>query len=96
MFVDVVFSVAWSRGAATVDVHGTFVRKRVDSDFVALVPSLVSNAGYVTWDVGASYRAWRRMTRFARVQNVANVHYMEPLGYSALQRTGRSGIRVAS
>jgi hypothetical protein len=45
MFFDVVFSVAWSRGVATVDVHGTFVGEHVDSDFVALVPSLVSNAG---------------------------------------------------
>ncbi len=90
-FVDV----AWSRGPVSVDLHGTFVGERVDSDFASLVPAMVSNEGYATWDVGGSYRVARRLAGFVRVENVGDADYMEPLGYPAWRRSVRAGVKVS-
>jgi vitamin B12 transporter len=87
-------NVSWARANTTVDLHGTFVGERVDSDFSALAPPILSNEGYATWDLGASYRAWRRVTWFARVENLGDAEYMDPVGYPAWRRAGRLGVRV--
>jgi vitamin B12 transporter len=89
-FVDV----AWSGGPVLLDLHGTFVGQRVDSDFSSLAPAMTSNEGYAIFDLGGSYRLARRFTAFARVENVGDSDYMEPLGYLAWRRTARAGLKV--
>jgi outer membrane receptor protein involved in Fe transport len=67
----------------------------VDSDFSSLEPPLLSNPGYTTWDVRLSYDATRQLRVLVSIDNVANAQYMEPLGYPALGRAARVGLRVA-
>jgi len=77
------------------DVHGTFIGRRVDSDFSSLAPPIVESSGYQTWDAGASYLVAAPVTAYVRVDNVGNRDYMDPLGYPAWRRTMRGGIRVS-
>ena len=76
------------------DLRGTFIGRRVDSDFSSLVPAIVENTGYATWDAGASYRLAPPVTIYLRIENLANRDYMDPLGYPAWQRTARAGARL--
>jgi vitamin B12 transporter len=86
---------AWARGPASLSVHGTFVGTRVDSDFSSLVPAMVSNDGYATWDAAVTYRVVRRVTVFMHVDNLADADYLDPLGYPAWRRSGRAGVRLS-
>ena len=79
----------------SVDLRGTFIGRRVDSDFSSLVPAVVESEAYGTWDAGLSARISPLLTLFVRVENLANRDYMEPLGYPAWQRTARAGVRFA-
>ncbi|MGH9346849.1 MAG: TonB-dependent receptor plug domain-containing protein, partial [Vicinamibacterales bacterium] len=85
---------AWSRGPVSLHVHGLLAGGRVDSDFSALVPAMLSNDGYATWDVGGRYRITRRVTAVVQVENAGDAEYMEPLGYPAWRRSARAGVRV--
>src|SRR5262245_14080414 len=85
----------WTVDRFGADVRGTFIGQRVDSDFSSLVPPIVENAGYQTWDAGASYRLAAPVTFFLRVDNLADRDYMDPLGYPAWRRTARAGARVS-
>jgi outer membrane cobalamin receptor len=76
------------------DLHGTFIGRRTDSDFASLVPPIVENTGYGTWDAGASYRAAAPVTLFVRIENLTDRDYMDPLGYPAWRRTARVGARL--
>jgi outer membrane receptor protein involved in Fe transport len=76
-------------------VHGTFIGRRVDSDFSSLVPPIVDNIGYQTWDAGANYEITAPLTLYLRVENVGDRNYMDPLGYPAWRRTARAGARVS-
>jgi vitamin B12 transporter len=84
----------WSAGAASVSLTGTFVGRRVDSDFSSLEPPLTSNGGHATWDLRAAYRLSDRVALTVASDNVANAAYMDPLGYPGLGRTFRAGLRV--
>jgi outer membrane receptor protein involved in Fe transport len=75
-------------------VHGTFVGERVDSDFSSLVPPMLANDAYTTWDIGGGYRFGRYVSAFARVDNAGDADYMEPLGYPAWRRSARAGVKV--
>ena len=85
----------WAVDRFSADVRGTFIGRRVDSDFSSLVPPIVENAGHQTWDAGASYRAAAPVTLYLRVDNVGSRDYMDPLGYPAWRRTARAGARVS-
>jgi vitamin B12 transporter len=85
---------AWTAGAATVSLTGTFVGRRVDSDFSSLEPPIASNGGHATWDLRAAYRLSGRLTLTLAGDNVANADFMDPLGYPALGRAFRAGVRV--
>jgi outer membrane cobalamin receptor len=89
-FVDV----AWSGARASIDLAGSVVGRRVDSDFSSLVPAITSNDGYAVWDLRASARVTRRVSVTGAVDNLTDRQYMEPLGYPALGRAVRGGIRV--
>jgi outer membrane cobalamin receptor len=86
--------VAWQLERLTVDVNGIFLGSYVDSDFASLQPPLVVNPGYTTWDARVSFRLLTQLSATAAIDNVANADYMEPLGYPALRRTFRAGVRV--
>jgi len=84
----------WSLRRVTADVNGVMVGGFVDSDFSSLSPALLTNAGYVTWDARVAVTLSRQLTGTMSIDNLANARYMEPLGYAALQRTVRVGLRV--
>lgn len=90
-FVDVGADV----GSLSLSVFGAFVGRSVDSDFASLEPPIVASTGYRRWDVRAAYAISRRLTVTAAIDNVFDASYMEPLGYPALGRGARAGVRVA-
>ena len=81
-------------GALTADVSGTMIGRYVDSDFSSLVPAITGNPGRTLWDARLSYRLTRALTALINVDNLTGRDYQEPLGYLALQRTIRVGLRV--
>jgi outer membrane cobalamin receptor len=86
--------IAWHDDRLTVDVNGVFDGSYVDSDFASLQPPITSNPGYTTWDAHLSYKLLAQVAITAVFDNLANADYMEPLGYPALQRRIRAGLRV--
>ena len=80
--------------AIAVDLTGTFAGRRVDSDFVLLVPPITSAPGYATWTLGGHYRPASHIDVFVRIENLTDANYMEPLGYLAWRRTGHAGVRL--
>jgi vitamin B12 transporter len=86
--------VAWTGRRATVDLAGSFVGSRVDSDFSALVPGIESNDGYTSWDLRASVPLARRVSITGAIDNLFDSDHMEPLGYPVLGRAVRLGVRI--
>jgi outer membrane cobalamin receptor len=86
--------VTWTWNALMADLSGVFIGEYVDSDFASLQPPLVANPGYTTWDVRVSYQVTRQLRLLVAIDNAANAQYMEPLGYQALGRAVRLGLRV--
>jgi vitamin B12 transporter len=74
-------------GGASLVLVGT----RVDSDFLGL--GLRTNAGYARLDARAQGRVAGGLEAFLAAENVTGREYMEVLGYPALGRTVRAGIR---
>lgn len=85
-------TIFWDRGPWNLNAALCYVGRRADSDFLGL--GLVSNSGYTKLDLGGSYRAARRITYFAEIENALNRSYMEVLGFPALKLTVRAGARV--
>lgn len=85
---------AWMSGRASIDVTGTLVGQRVDSDFSALEPPLVVNDGYEQWDLRGSVRLSPRLSFTGAVDNLADRRYMQPLGFPALGRAVRVGVKT--
>jgi outer membrane cobalamin receptor len=85
---------AWDRGRIGIDVHGLFVGSRTDSDFVVFDPPIERADAYAIWTVGARVRATSRLEVFARVENLTDADYMEPLGFLAWRRTAHAGLRI--
>jgi outer membrane receptor protein involved in Fe transport len=83
---------AFTHDRVSVALGGLFVGSRVDTDFN--FPSISSNKGYATWNASGELRVARRTAAFVTFDNLANREYMEPLGYRALGRTVRAGIRA--
>jgi outer membrane cobalamin receptor len=85
---------AWSWNQLTFDVTGTFVGRFVDSDFASFTPPILQNPGWTTWDARAAWRATPRLTALLAVDNLTSRDYQQPLGYLALRRAVRAGVRV--
>ena len=83
---------SYSRGRVGIALGGVFVGERVDTDFN--FPSITSNAGYAIWNASGEVQFARRTSAFITMDNLANRDYMEPLGYPALGRTFRLGMRT--
>jgi outer membrane cobalamin receptor len=87
-------TLAVTRNRLTADITGTFVGRRVDSDFSSLEPPLESNDGFATWDVRAAYRLVSALSVTFAIDNLGDADYMDPLGYPALGRAVRVGARM--
>ncbi len=86
---------AWTWQRLSADVVGTAIGRFVDSDFSSLEPSILENAGRTTWDARASVRVTSKVSGQLAIDNLTNRNYQEPLGYDALPRAVRVGVRVA-
>jgi outer membrane cobalamin receptor len=85
-------TLSWGRVRA--DLAGIFVGRFVDSDFSALEPPLVEDPGYTTWDARLECQILSHLAGVVTIENLTDHEYMEPLGYPALRRAVRAGIRV--
>jgi outer membrane cobalamin receptor len=79
----------WRR--ASVALTSYFSGQRTDSDFLGL--GLTHTAGYARFDVATSYEVWRGITGYVRLVNLLNKAYEDALGYPALGRELRVGIK---
>jgi len=70
---------------------GYFCGPRTDSDFVH--PNLINNPGYARFDLATSYDLRRGIMLYGRVTNLFNKQYEDALGYPALGRDFRLGMK---
>jgi vitamin B12 transporter len=70
---------------------GYFSGVRTDSDFLRL--NHMSNPGYARFDVSSHYDAGYGVTFYARATNLFDKQYQDALGYPALGRDVRVGMR---
>jgi outer membrane receptor protein involved in Fe transport len=88
----VLVSYSGSRWGA--NLGGSFVGRRLDSDFLFLPDFHVTHAaGYARVDLGGWYAISSRITAYANVENALNDHYNEVVGYPALSANFRAGMR---
>ena len=81
-----------SRDRVSLGINGLFVGRFQDNDFS--FPATTLNAGYTLWNGRVSVDIAKRLTLLGSIDNIANASYTEPLGYPALGRAGRLGLRV--
>jgi outer membrane cobalamin receptor len=70
---------------------GAFVGPRTDSDFLGL--GHTRNPGYARFDFTTRVAVRRGVEAFARVENLFDKQYQDVLGYRALRRTFRGGMK---
>jgi vitamin B12 transporter len=80
-----------SRWAA--NVGGSFVGRRLDSDFFVLPTPVDHAAGYARVDLGGWYALHPRVTAYLNIENALNKKYNEVVGYPALPINFRAGLR---
>jgi len=85
---------SWTWQRLTADLTGIVIGNYVDSDFSSFTPPIVVNEGRTTWDARLGYRITSRVTGVLMIDNLTNLDYQEPLGYQALQRSVRAGVRI--
>jgi vitamin B12 transporter len=86
----VAMNFAWRR--AELNIVGYVTGRRTDSDFLGL--GFTSNPGYSRFDVAGSYRINARALLFVRAGNVLDHQYQDALGYPALGREVRGGVKL--
>jgi outer membrane cobalamin receptor len=86
--------VAWIGGRGSLDLIGSFVGRRVDSDFSSLVPPMVENDGYALWALRGSLRLTHAIAATIALDNLTDTAKMDPLGYPMLGRAVRVGVRT--
>ena len=72
---------------------GYFTGVRTDSDFLGL--GLTRNPGYARFDLSGSYFIGRGVTFYACATNLFDKQYQDSLGYPALGRDARVGVRYS-
>lgn len=70
---------------------GYFTDQRTDSDFLGL--GFTRNPGYARFDVAGSYAVRRGVTFYARATNLFDKQYQDAIGYPALGRDVRVGVK---
>ena len=86
--------VFWDWRRLNVTSSAVVIGRRVDSDFIGLLPPLTSSPRYTKWDLGGNYRSFHGLSYFGIVENLLNKSYMEALGFPALKLTFRAGVRI--
>jgi vitamin B12 transporter len=81
----------WRRVGVTIG--GYFTGVRTDSDFLQL--GLTRNPGYARFDVAGHYEVGHGVLLYARAQNLFDKQYQDALGYPALGRDARVGVRYS-
>jgi vitamin B12 transporter len=78
------------------NIVGYFSGRATDNDFLGLnLPfRQEQDPGYSRFDVAVSYRLVRRATVFVRGENILNKQYQTALGYPALGREIRVGLKI--
>jgi vitamin B12 transporter len=76
------------------NLSGYFTGRRGDSDFLGL--GLTSNPGYARFDFAGSYKLTHGVSFFGRIVNLANKQYQDALGYPALGREFRIGVKYTT
>ena len=56
--------------------------------------AILVGGNYATWDARFAYKLMAKLFVTAAIDNLANASYMQPLGYPALSRAARVGLRV--
>ena len=82
-------SVAWRRFSGLF--AGYFTGPRTDSDFLGL--HLTRNPGYARFDIASSYNFTRGVSLYARATNLFDKSYQDVLGFPALGRDVRVGVK---
>ena len=85
----ITFTGTFQRFSATF--AGYFTGQRTDSDFLGL--GLSRNPGYARFDLSSSYTISRGFSIYARATNLFDKQYQDALGYPALGRDARIGLR---
>jgi vitamin B12 transporter len=70
---------------------GTYVGRATDSDFFGL--GITSNPSWVRWDIAASVPVHYGFSVTSRVENLFDRHYQDAVGYPALGRNFRLGMK---
>jgi vitamin B12 transporter len=86
---------SWVSGPFIADLNGVVIGRFVDSDFASLLPPILTNPGHTSWDGRVAYQVTRQFRAFLSIDNLTDGDYLEPLGYPALGRAVRAGVRVA-
>jgi vitamin B12 transporter len=73
------------------NVYAYFTGRRADSTF--LNPTVTSTPGYARFDLTGSYRLGRNVSVFGRIENLFDKRYQEALGFPALGRDYRLGMK---
>jgi vitamin B12 transporter len=76
------------------NLSGYFTGRRADSDFLGL--GFTSNPGYARFDFAGSYNLTHGVSFFGRIMNLANKQYQDVLGYPALGRELRIGVKYTT
>ncbi|HLA78729.1 MAG TPA: TonB-dependent receptor [Vicinamibacteria bacterium] len=87
-------SARWSGGRLSGGATLVLVGKRADSDFLGL--NLEENGGYARLDVRLRVRLVRGLEAYLVAENLLDREYQEVLGYPALGRSLRAGLRFRS
>jgi len=88
------FGIGWIRGRVTADLSGVFIGRYADSDFASLQPPILEHPSYATWDARVSAAVAPHASLLLSIDNLGDADYMEPLGYRALRRAVRAGVRI--
>jgi vitamin B12 transporter len=72
-------------------IGGYFTGVRTDADFLGL--GLISNPGYARFDISTHYDIGYGVSFYARAANLFDKQYQDALGYPALGRDVRAGVR---
>ncbi|PYU33355.1 MAG: hypothetical protein DMG28_08375 [Acidobacteria bacterium] len=72
---------------------GYFTGRRTDSSFVA--PGVTTIPGYARFDLATSYEIRRGVTVYGRVANLFDKQFQDALGFPALGRDFRLGVKFA-
>ena len=85
-------TVNYYKGRFGGNILGYFTGQRTDSDFLGF--GFTHNPGYARIDVASSYQIQRHATMFVRVGNLLNKQYQDALGFPALGREIRVGLKL--